>query len=92
MEQKTEVLAAVNDKFESVKPSLPENTMQSYNQKKNFQQIKNFFNKAKNLLIYIFCTSFKLEIVLTVQQIKTKTISRLQFVQSMKINTEFWLN
>ena len=71
MVQNTEVFAAVNDK--SLKPSLPENPTHSYSQKKNSRQIQNFFNKAKNLLIYIFCASRKLEIVSTVLQIKTKT-------------------
>ena len=74
-----------------LKPSLPENTTYSYSQKKNLRQIQIFFNKAKNLLIYIFCKSCKLEIVLTVLQIKTKTISCLQFVQNTEINKYFGL-
>ena len=89
MAQKTEVFGAENGK--SWKPSLPENTAFSYCQNKNSLQIQNFFNKAKNLLIYIFCTSCKLEIVRTVLQIKTKTISCLQFVQNTEINKYFGL-
>ena len=40
------------------------------------------------LLIYVFCTSCKLEIVLPVLQIKTKAISHCWFVQNTLINKE----
>ena len=91
MVQNTEVFAAVNDK--SLKPSLPENPTHSYSQKKNSRQIQNFFNKAKNLLIYIFCAVQVANLKLFRQfcKSKQKPISRLQFVQNMGINKYFGL-